>query len=359
MFVINHKAQLFERVVIENNAENGDKKEFEYEYIPVESPPLRPRLRADGRFFLTREGQVYDALSSSIIPYSSDSNNPSFIDLVEEIDDCISYDEDGDRSDEDDRFVERLLEELDDYQPPPAKMRVVKVWLLREDKTLLSYTPAESVDGEVHYIRHNSEVINRAVDSIGRSPSGELFYIANNHAVILDDNDDNEYVRLKIESPIVDFFNGYPITENELVVPVYREGCRLVKLPFPEHREDYQLLTVGTFKRLANIDYDDASDMFQVLVFERVNGEIQVRFIEAGITSISGRVFKLSNTIYTAFDKVLPWVGGTVIDDVPYIFNREGLLLTSLSEDEVIADESKMNNHVFKSVHGLKNARKI
>jgi hypothetical protein len=87
MLVINLKTQLFERVVIENDAENGDKKKIEYDYIPVESPPLRPRLIADGRFFLTHEGQVYDAWSRSIIPYSSDSNNPSFIDLVEEIND--------------------------------------------------------------------------------------------------------------------------------------------------------------------------------------------------------------------------------------------------------------------------------
>jgi hypothetical protein len=75
MFVINHKTQLFERVVIENDAENGDNKKIEYDYIPVESPPLRPRLRADGRFFLTEDGQLYDSSTGKNIPYSTSSKN--------------------------------------------------------------------------------------------------------------------------------------------------------------------------------------------------------------------------------------------------------------------------------------------
>lgn len=310
MYIVNQYGQLYERV------SRNEVSDWE---LVDDIPRLKPSIRAIARFFLTEEGDVFDAEHKKIIPYSSDPN-------------CSM------------KFVECL------------HIDTIRTWLLSEDGTLLLFKYSKNGC----CIVNDSEVIAKNVEAIGIDIIDCNYYVKNGNIIYSDNS------VIEIQSPIIGYWNGFIVTEAGIGMFNGLNEAYIVFMPllgqWNEESENYKFLGFGTIP--INEDKRDSLDWstLKAVIFERVKGEIVIRRMiveEDGYPNIRGEVTVMDSHIINWINKISPYVGCILVDNEPYIYNTQGLVVSVYNEGEVVSGDYKIPNHIFKTNMMNKNARKV
>jgi hypothetical protein len=304
MYIVNQYGQLYERV-------RKDKPVYEWKLVD-NIPRLKPSIRAIARFFLTEEGDVFDAERKMIIPYSSDPN-------------CSM------------KFVECLHIN--------SGFNTIRTWLLSEDGTLLLFKLSKNGC----CIVNDSKVIAKNVEAIGIDIIDCNYYVKNGNIICSDNS------IIEIESPIIGYWNGFIVTEAGIGMVNGLTEAYIVYMPL-----------LGKWNQSIPINEDKSDSLdwstLEAVIFEKVKDEIVIRRMivqEDGYLNIRGKVTVMdSHIIINSIHEFSPFIGCILLDNKPHIYNAEGLVASVFAEGEVIRD-NQITDHIFKTNMMNKNARKV
>jgi hypothetical protein len=308
------------------------KKNEDDEYMRIDGiPTLNPELNVDTRFALTVNGKIFDTKKVVEIQCSDDPEE-SYLQCVED-------------------------------EP--------KLWLLRNDKVLITYDLQDYSIAEVE-----SEV-----EQLGSDVLGYPYYVKNN-SIVIPPTDVNEYDQdkvIEIESPIIGYWNGMVVTEAGLLVLNSFHMDRIVNtLPllgdWNDHVEGngrYKLLNCALipipYEQLDHIEYLT----LKCIIFENVEGELNIRtmVVEDHGMGVNGRIEVIHSKMLQDLHRSSPFIGGVNYGDMyinsAYIYNDVGLIMSSYDMGEFVEYQTPINlngeipEFIFKSHKIIKSTRSI
>jgi hypothetical protein len=299
IFIVNQYGQLFHK--------RKNERDFS---IVDEAPALKPRMRANGRFFLTMEGELYDAHNGIVVQFDTYSfKNLKFIECLE----CNTS----------------------------------PLWLLTEKREL--YYLSDSTEDRLR-------LIEVGVQYLGMSMDGDRFYVSE-ESISIEHN--CQFYDTHTEDGFDRDYAGYPHNDKEIMIVrddvdvgdaiISMNKLKLLKA-ISESDDHNRILSCGSMIKMW--EYDGIN---RTLIIELIQGKIHARSVDIG-----SNIKTLNTDILNYFHQSIPWVGGVLIENVPCIYNIDGLLVTLSTNGEILQPHIKVSQNVFKKrSEMMKNARSI